>query len=298
MKNIITQHSFYFTSLPYLVSLLFGLAFSMNAEESVSVTSEEKIFPSFDVISSHTKRVVRVEPAPLPGMLPVAKPVNVTVQVVNDPQLHVEKSTEISPPSAFSFALTARHAQHAEANTILLSASVYDRKFTFLRWFPHGNQAPAMTAWSNVDFSVFQGLSQFESGGKQYSLPFIALENVDSEMRRQAANKKGVEFHEPVFPANLGQEGVHFIVMEGDAADAEAMRPIAVLHELYRTEKARLLADHAARVKAQQEQEAWLRVHPPQPQDVLIRVWKAAPTEENTLEPLSVTPLAETPVKP
>ena len=86
------------------------------------------------------------------------------------------------------------------------------------------------------------------------------------------------------------------MVTQGDSTDADAIAPITALHELYKVEGPHLMAAYQARKQARIEHEAWLRANPPQPQDVLIQVWKReeeaaqmAPLQETTTN-TGVTP--------
>jgi hypothetical protein len=266
---------------------------------SVQVTEQEP--PSFQVRSSVTKRELRVEPAPLPDMQAVSKIVNVTVEVVDDPQLIVKKAeTEPRVSRPLTEEQRARwNAQRRKFININLSATVYDHQWTFLRWYPDGNRAPAMTAWSNIDFNLFQGLNRFMIAEQEFILLFLAIENVDTEKRKLAAQRWGKVYQAPIFPNIPLTETPQLIVTQGDATDTEAMGPVTAMHEIYREDSARLHTAYAARLKAQAEREAWLRANPPQPQDVLIRVWKT----ETSLEGANTTaapiaPLVETSVEP
>ena len=44
---------------------------------------------------------------------------------------------------------------------VFLSATVHDRKRTFLRIYPNGRVADSVTAWSNLDFMHFCGFTTY-----------------------------------------------------------------------------------------------------------------------------------------
>jgi hypothetical protein len=280
--------------------LLLPSAILAQENQATSPVTGE-VTPAFEVLSSVTKREVHVEPAPLLGMVPVVKEVNVTVEMVKDPQLPIAPVT--SPSATMSLTeeqraeLRARWlAERGKWIHVQLSATVYDHKRTFLRWYPQGNLAPQMTAWSNVDFNVFCGLDRVTREGKNFSFMMLGIENVNTEKRRLAAARRGVAYEMPAFPDALLVEQPVFVVVEGDATDAEALAPLVALHEWYGAERVALHEAYAARLKAQAEREAWLRANPPEPQDVLIRFWKTE-TQQNSDAPApTITPLAETPV--
>jgi hypothetical protein len=302
-------HHFIFTFMKTYLLILSLFLFTLHAQEiGVSTqNSTESTPPAFEVLSSVTKREFRVEPAPLADMQPVRKRVSVTVQTVTDPQLYVEKEQveSITPSDTTNVQRLPLHARPKAFHPINLSATVHDRKFTFLRWYPHGNDAPAMTAWSNIDFSIFQGLNHFTYDGEKFSLFFMAIEHVDSQQRRLIAQRFGREYQAPLIPEIPPSKNGSFVMAQGDKTDSEAVKPIAAMHGLYRAEKQRLDAEYSARLHEQQVKVAELRANPPQPQDVLIRVWKSeaplgnAPTPQVvTPTPQVVTPLPETSVEP
>jgi hypothetical protein len=64
------------------------------------------------------------------------------------------------------------------------------------------------------------------------------------------------------------------VVTKGDPADAAALAPITALHEFYKTDSARIIADYEARLQANRDREAYIRAHPPAPKDVTIHFWQ------------------------
>jgi len=254
------------------------------------------VTPNFAVKSSWTAQVVREEPAPLPGMTPVRKPVNVTVQVVEDPHLPTPPAPALvnSDPAAIA-RFKAMVAARPKVENIFLSATVYDHQRTMLRWHPNGHPDQEVIAWSALDFNVMSGFSKFTYNGSDYNL-FMFVGNDSSEQHRRFAQMRGVTYVPPVFP-DLPPSGTPaFVVTQGDSTDADAIAPITALHELYKVEGPQLVAAHQAREQARIEHEAWLRANPPQPQDVLIQVWKReeeaaqmAPLQETTTN-TGVTP--------
>jgi hypothetical protein len=63
--------------------------------------------------------------------------------------------------------LSARQEVLRATTTITLSATVFDRQNTRLRW---NVGAEEYVAWTNVDFNYFRELSKFTSNGKNYAL--------------------------------------------------------------------------------------------------------------------------------
>ena len=254
------------------------------------------VVPNFAVKSSWTAQVVREEPAPLPGMTPVRKPVNVTVQVVEDPHLPTPPAPAPvnSDPAAIA-RFKAMVAARPKVENIFLSATVYDHQRTMLRWYPNGHPDQEVIAWSALDFNAMSGFSKFTYNGNTYNL-FMFVGNDSSEQHRRFAQRRGITYVPPVFPELPPTGTPAFVVTQGDSTDADAIAPITALHELYKVEGPHLMAAYQARKQARIEHEAWLRANPPQPQDVLIQVWKReeeaaqmAPLQETTTN-TGVTP--------
>lgn len=265
------------------------------AAAAPAVQEEVAALPAFTVLSSVTQQVMKEEPAPLAGMVPVRKVVSETVQIVDDPQLIVKKPEEPKPKITRELTEEQRArwlAQRRKTITVNISATVYDHQRTLLRWYPHGHRAPAMTAWSAIDFNLFSGLYRFVHEDQEFILLLMHIENVDTQKRMLLAQRWGREYLPPEFPELPATGTPSFVVTQGDANDAEAMAPVTALHELYREDHVALHEAYTARLKAHAEREAWLRANPPQPQDVLIRVWKPQPLAD------SVTPSPAPPIVP
>jgi hypothetical protein len=278
----------------FLAAMLFSCPLFAQETENTS----QPVIPDFEVLRTDTRSVLKEEPAPLPGMIPVRKVITETVEVVADPQLPIQKPEPEKPVRILSEEeRAALRARHRAVIPVMLSATVYDHKRTMLRWFPNGVKGGEMIAWSAVDFNVFGGMHRFSYQGREYSLMLIGIGNEDTERSRLRAQRIGRPYV-PVVHPELPLTGTpEFVVTKGDAADVMALAPIVGLHELYRREKDKLHAQYEARKKAQKEYEAWVRAHPPEPKDVLIRVWKTETPSLDGASPLiPVTPLLETPV--
>jgi hypothetical protein len=263
----------------FLSSLLEG----QTADNSLSVQVAEQPAPSpadatnYQVLRRRVETVEAEEPAPLAGMTPVRKLISITVDEVADP--HFPAPAPAPPPEAVQpdpeavAAFRARMALRPKPVFIHLSATVYDRENTLLRWFPNGQQDKEMVAWSNIDFNLLAGNDRFNYNGKDYYLLFdMGSEN--STFRRRAAERFGKTYTPPAIPPLPPDENPAFVVIKGNPADAAAMEPITVLHDIFRADPAKFKADYEAREAAQKEHEAWLRAHPPEPQDIHLRVWE------------------------
>lgn len=222
------------------------------------------------VLQSRVKRIEREEPPPLAGMQPIRKIVTATIQRV-EPVPPPEPPAAIPAPDPEALArFRAMAAKRPKPVFIVLSATVYDKENTLLRWHRNGRTDPAMTAWSNVDFELLRGRTRFTHNGTDYYL-FMGMGRENTAARRRLVERLGKTYTPPAIPALPPDETPAFVVTKGDAADHAATAPITALHEYFSANSATLKAQQAARERARIEYEAYIRAHPPQPQDVLIR---------------------------
>jgi hypothetical protein len=231
--------------------------------------------PDFVIQSTVFKKVDAVEPAPLAGMVPVAKEITITQHLVDDPRLaDPVPPVHVTPNPEAVARMKALAALRPKRVFVQLSATVYDHQRTHLHWYYGGAPERRMEAWSSLDFTVFSGLYKVVRDGVEYELMSIGMGVENTAQRRRIAERFGKVYQPPVFPELPPVGTPAFVVTKGDAADTAALAPITALHELYKTDSARLIAEHEARLQAQREREAYIRAHPPEPQDVTIHFWE------------------------
>lgn len=238
---------------------------------------------NFKVKSSHTSRMEVTKAPEISDLPPITGTINVTVQVVEDPQL-------LDPPPPLPAlppddpAVVARLAELSEqyvgTQLVFLSAEVHDHNRTLLSIYPNGKHDGAVTAWSNLDFNHFSGFSTFRvKDGLDGTLHDIALlmgiGNTDKQRLEELAKNRGVEHDTPKIPEmpDLAKGGPTFILVEGDVK-SPAMDTLEQIHDLYSNEGARMEAAYHAREKTQAERRAYLLANPPNPKDVTIQFWK------------------------
>jgi hypothetical protein len=161
--------------------------------------------------------------------------------------------------------------KHKDSQMLFLSATVYDHKRTFVRWYGIGTPMKCFAAWSNVDFNHLSGLGGFESDGIQYAL-LMGIGNADTARSNLRISKQTPEIGEPAVP-DLPSDRPAFVLVEGDEKDVEGMAPMLGLHQLYTVEKSRLAAAYVRRERARVEREAYLKAHPPTTPDTVIQFW-------------------------
>jgi hypothetical protein len=240
----------------------------------------------FKVLSSRTTRMEVTEAPEMHDLPPITGTINVTVQLVQDPNLpDPPPPLPALPPE--DPAVIARLAELREnyrgTELVFLSATVYDHNRTFLRIYPNGRLVDSVTAWSNLDFNHFSGFSTYRvkdaEDGTLYDFGLLmGIGGIDTRRWKEIAEARGIEYKGPEIPeipemTDLADGGPSFIVVEGDAK-SPAMDTLEQIHDLYRKEGARMEEAYHAREKAREERKAYLLANPPKPNDVTVRFWK------------------------
>lgn len=240
----------------------------------------------FKVLISTTTRMDVSETAEMPDLPPVTGTINVTVQLVEDPNLpDPPPPLPALPPNdpAVVASLTKLREKYRSTQLVFLSATVYDKNRTLLRIYPNGEYDQKIEAWSNVDFHHFCGFSTYrvkdaEDGTLHDFGLLMGIGSTDTRRWAEMAAKKGIAYKGPAIPEiphlpDLADGGPSFVVVDGDAK-SPAMDTLEQIHDLYRKEGARMEAAHHAREKARAERRAYLLANPPEPEDVTIQFWK------------------------
>lgn len=230
------------------------------ADGKPSAPAPPRVFPTFEVRSSLTHQLQEQQ---------------LTIQTVAPPSLpqppkssakplSEEELAEYRHSSEFQEFLATRKAEAANSPSelIVLSATIYDRDHTYLRWWHEGQ---AYEAWSNLDFNYLAGFAEFKSGKKRYGL-IMGLGNATSLRAHR-------ELPAP-YPAVLqSKEAPAYQLVSGDQENAKALASIDALHQLYAAEEMTLIAATKGREKAQLAREADLKANPPQKPNIIIQVW-------------------------
>jgi hypothetical protein len=250
------------------------------------------------VLSSRTARMAVTEAPEMPDLPPITGTINVTVQVVENPDL-------IDPPPPLPAlppedpAVVARLAELREnyrgTELVFLSATVYDQNRTFLRIYPNGRAVDSVTAWSNLDFHHFSGFSTYRvkdaEDGTLYDYGLLmGIGGIDTRRWKEMAEARGIEYKGPEIPeipemTDLVDGGPSFILVEGDTK-SPAMDTLEQIHDLYRKEGVRMEEAYHAREKARAERKAYLLANPPKPDDITVQFWKRETPSPTGLENL------------
>ena len=150
---------------------------------------------------------------------------------------------------------------------INLSARIYDHRTTLLTWKNHD---VGYQAWSNIDFSLLSGLTNFRAGDTTYHVS-LAIEQV-STAPRHLPDGRTVTKPAPSVPEIPADPG--YVITAGDASSPDAVEGIRKIHQLYQNEKTAFLTAYQRRKQYMADASAWTQAHPEQAQDVTVRFWK------------------------
>jgi hypothetical protein len=229
------------------------------AESRATQTTTE---PTFEAITSRSQRIYVEESPPMPGLPPVAGMVTLKVETVKDPMLP-------APVPAAVPSTSKRVAPSLEEDSYIcfVSATVYDKSRTLLKFRLGSIDSPEVTAWSNIDFNHLRGLSGFEAKGtsaKPRSYAFLLGIGDESS---KASDGSVVKI--PKIPS-----GKPAFIVSSKKPNAEAIIFLQDIHALYRSEGKKMEQATLAAAKAEAEQRAALIANPPKPKDITIRFWK------------------------
>ena len=255
------------------------------ADGTPSPPAPKRVLPPFKATSTVVRRVDVVEPPPMSGLPQVTGTITQTVHLVEDPGL---ADPVVSAPlpalpvtdPVVQARMKAWREKFAATRMAFVSATVYDKRITFFRCYPNGEVKNEIRGWSNLDFKYFNGFGSFQFKGRDgVDRRYNLLMGIGSQSTRRTGEwmaRMGWAYQPPVFPKlpDLATHGPAFVITEGDTTDGKATEVIEGMHELYRTEGARMIAAHEARIKANEQRRAFLLAHPPKPEDVTVLFWE------------------------
>jgi len=186
----------------------------------------------------------------------------------------------VAVPVVESLSLAESAAAEARAQkksaVLMLSATVYDRQVTELRWSANGRE---YRAWSNSDFNLLAGQGEIETEACVYSL-LMGLGNETRESvaewnRLAAAAQRLADSWETKTVPDLSKfpVGRSTYLLSGDAPADDSLAALDALHRYYDAHRLRLVADYEKRKATTAAREQWLKEHPPMPENTVINFW-------------------------
>lgn len=188
--------------------------------------------------------------------------------------LHAEESPENPPPDARQEEelpqedLVESDESHFETRLLMISATVYDRSLTKLRWWHEGREYEAV---SNIDFNFMRPASYFKGSGAFYFL-LMGIGNEDSAQINRAY--QGEESPEQLPALSSFPQGKSSCLVTGErGGDAAAYKLLDELHQYFDQNKESLIATYNQWEEENRLHEAWLKVNPPKKEEANTGVW-------------------------
>jgi len=155
-----------------------------------------------------------------------------------------------------------------------VSATIYDRKTTYVRWWHEGQE---YTAYSNVDWNFLGGFHEFEGRGKRYTMMLFSGNATTEQLEKEI--QAGYRIAMPQLPKlpDLRTQGASYMMVKGDEKNDDAMEFIEAIHDLYESEKIPLKTAWRERIKnkkIRELKEKELRENPPPKKDIIINFWE------------------------
>lgn len=207
----------------------------------------------------------------------------VSPPLLDQPTPALNATEPIQPQRQFSEAEMQRMLleylhQDKEQRTLMLSATVYDRKLTRLQWHHEGQQ---YVAWSNIDFNYLRGLTEIETEEANY-LFLLGIGNESTEETKEQirfAEKHNLQINRenpiPELPDfTRGRYEYFVIASSGSAARQKAAYiPIDALHDYYAENKKRLEIQYQRSEALNEARERYREQYPEEPEDAIINFW-------------------------
>ena len=219
----------------------------------IAVQPQDILETKVHEVGGRTVTVQRIKPVPLPDPPPPLPPADIT-----DPAV-LQRIAEM-------------RAKYRKTEFVFVSATVYDRSRTFVRWWPNGKVVQEIAGWTNVDFNHLTGLSKVAHGERDFSL-MMSIGNMDTVRLAAWLQRRGFDYRPPV-PPEFPDDAPTFIVTKGDPSVSGAMDLMEGLLSFYEENSTSLVARTAQREAAQIAAAAELKANPPVPQDIVLSHWR------------------------
>ena len=179
----------------------------------------------------------------------------------SDEDLALMEEYELTP---WEFTYLQRY-EGREHRVLSLSATVFNREITRIRWRHEGEE---YTAWSTIDFNHLRGVRQFETDDKVYSLNM----GIGEESTQDGRSSVDLPDLSSVTP---GQAEYFVETDDPDLLENDALfAPLDVLHVYYERNAELLAWEYERRKILNAARKRYREAHPPEPSDTVIHFWR------------------------
>jgi hypothetical protein len=194
--------------------------------------------------------------------------------------LHAEESPENPPPykrqeeESTQKNVVESDGSHLETRLLMISATVYDRSLTKLRWWYEGREYEAV---SNIDFNYMRPASYFKGSSAFYFL-LMGIGNENSAQTARRNRVIGGKAMVEELPSHLSfpQGKSSYLVTGERVGDTAAYKLLDELHQYFDQNKESLIATYNQWEEENRQLEAWLKANPPKKEKANTGVWLRA----------------------
>ena len=200
------------------------------------------------------------------------------VRRVRSPEKGRAEAGQPQPSKAELEEMLQKHREK-EYRILMLSATVYNREFTELRWSHDGER---FLAYSSIDFNFMRGVTEFESGGTVYSF-LLGIGNESTEdigelnrLARKSGREGLIERQIPQKPAFTPGRAEYAVLAEDPAIIErdDVFDPIDALHAYFEKNERRLRIEYQRMKALNDARKRYEAANPPEPQDIVINFWR------------------------
>lgn len=157
--------------------------------------------------------------------------------------------------------------------TLMLSATVYDRKVTRLSW---RHQSDEYVAFTNADFNYLGGTHSLDVDNTNFTF-FMGIGN---------ASRNDNPYGDEVVPdiSTFSSERSEYVIVQGDPDNASTLAGIEALLEHYDTNLPTLKIAHQRRKALTAAKNRYDAKHPAQPEEFIVQFWVPEPTDRKAAE--------------
>ena len=168
---------------------------------------------------------------------------------------------------------TVDSANQKAQRMVSLSATVYDRRITVLRWL-HGTKT--IRVLSNIDFLYVAGVGEIETTDSIYEL-VLGLGTATADGNSDDAGTQvwlaRAQWRLPnlaLLPTALSS----YIIADGSVSDdPEGFAALNAIHAYYDAHRTQLIQSYQQRMADEAARHLYLRLHPPVVKDTVINFW-------------------------
>ena len=169
--------------------------------------------------------------------------------------------------------ITGKAEEHLKVTlpiqTYIVSATSFKNKATALKiWPSHRGAEGALEGWSNIDWSILQGVLSFDGDKSRYQF-----------MLFHSGNGQGAEI--PAELPDFDQTGARYLVTSSNEAEREdTLDFLESIHALYDENRQQLKSERNLAIKKQEERKRQIEKEAVKPKTRVLKIWRHTRSED------------------